>query len=286
MGFIKGKRPGPPVHSRMTDPDPKDNAGGAKPRRGDREPGHGPAAPNAWAYPVYELTVPSVRELDRRATEEYGIPGLILMENAARNLREHALEMLRGTRSAETLVLCGPGNNGGDGLALARHLSLFGVPVAIVLLGRPGATTDAGVNLGICERMGLDICGPGQFSQNPPGLVVDALFGTGLTRPPDGVAAELIEWTNHQRAQGSLVLSVDVPSGLDAQTGRALGDACVRAHRTVTLAAVKTGLTRLEAQPWLGDLAVADIGAPATLLAELGSPWKGFRGENRSGSTS
>lgn len=224
----------------------------------------------------------SVRELDRRAIEQYGIPGIVLMENAARNLREHALDLLGQARRPDALILAGPGNNGGDGLALARHLSLFGVSVTVVLAGTEGdeigSRGDAAVNLGIVRKMGLTIGGPEILPEEPPGLIVDALLGTGLSRPPQPPISSLIAWANEQRTRGSLILAVDVPSGLDAMTGQPLGGVCIRADRTVTLAAIKPGLTRLEAQAFLGDLSVVDIGAPAALLSALGAPWRGLPG--------
>lgn len=252
------------------------------PRYADREPREGPPPRPRPAHPVYELAVDAVRTLDRLAVERYGVPGIVLMENAARNLREHALDLLARARRPDVVVLCGPGNNGGDGLALARHLSNLGVPVSVVGVGEPGdPDSDAGVNRRIVERMGIARLEPEDLPESPsqtPGLVVDALFGTGLTRPIEGVAADLIAWAARARSRGSLVLAVDTPSGLDAQSGEPLSDACVRADRTVTLAAVKPGLSRLEAQGFVGDLAVADIGAPAALLGELGVPWTGRPG--------
>lgn len=265
-------------------PGPPPSPEAPRPRLGDHRPPREPDARPRPAYPIYELTVAAVRELDRRATADFAIPPILLMENAARNLRDHALDLLARARRPDAVILCGPGNNGGDGLALARHLALFGVPVRIILLAPPDPDSDPGVNLRIIEHMGLPLF-RADTRPDPtgdrPGLIVDALFGTGLTRPVQGIAGDLIAWANAQRDHGSLILAVDVPSGLNAETGAPLGDACIRADRTVTLAAVKTGLTRLEAQPYLGDLAVADIGAPACLLAELGVPWRGFPGEKR-----
>ena len=257
----------------------------ARPRFGDREPPAAAQPAAEPAYPVYELSVGAVRELDRRAIDEFGIPGIVLMENAARGLREHALELLARARRGDCVILCGPGNNGGDGFALARHLVAFGVPTTVVLLGdRDASGGDAATNLRVIERMSVpvrtaeELLSDASSGTDTPGLVIDALFGTGLARPPEGVAAALIGWAGSVRGRGGLILSVDVPSGLDATRGEPLGTACVRADRTVTLAAVKPGLTRLEAQGFVGDLAVADIGAPVSLLAELGSPCRGFRG--------
>lgn len=238
-----------------------------------RNPEHTPPA-----HPVYELTVNAVRDLDRRATEQFGIPGLVLMENAARGLRERALELLALAREPTVVIACGPGNNGGDGLALARHLANFGVDTTVVLAADASAVRgEAGVQLGIVRRMSIPLRTPAQTAGLTPGLVVDALFGTGLSRPVTGDSGTLIAWIGLARKAGSLVLSVDVPSGLNADTGEPLGRSCVGADRTVTLGAMKPGLSRLEAQPFVGEVVVADIGVPVSLLAELGAPWKGFR---------
>lgn len=257
----------------MTDTRPEQG-----PRFADREPhqpGTGRARP---AYPLYELTVPAVRALDRLATERFGIPPIVLMENAARELREQALALLDIARDPAAVILCGPGNNGGDGLALARHLANLGIPVRIVLLTDPTKLSpDAATNLRIVQAMGIPVTDPTADLPEAPGLVIDALFGTGLTRPVEGEAVRLVEWAQSCRSAGSLILAVDVPSGLDATSGEPLGTCCVRADRTLTLAAMKPGLTRLEAQPYVGDVTVGDIGAPVSLLAELGKPWEGFR---------
>lgn len=235
-----------------------------------------PARPEP-AYPVYELTVEAVRELDRRAVSDFGVPGVVLMENAGVALREQALAMLAEARSGEAVIVCGPGNNGGDGFVLARHLINRGVGVRVVLAGDPGRVRgDAATNLEILRRMGVAV-----EPVAPPlgaGLVVDALFGTGLDRAITGDAAGLVAWINDARRKGDRVLAVDVPSGLDATTGLPLGEACVAADRTVTLAGVKPGLTRLEAQPFVGELVVGDIGAPVALLRELGRPQGGSAG--------
>jgi NAD(P)H-hydrate epimerase len=263
---------------------PSDPPAPQGPRFADREPpDHAHPRPTP-AYPLFQLTVDAVRRLDHLAVTRHHVPSIVLMENAARALRDHALELLAQARRPDALILCGPGNNAGDGLALARHLANFGVPVRIVLAAGDELSPDAALNLRIARSMSIPETDPNAalaHPDDPPGLIVDALFGTGLSRPVSGPAADLIEGTHAARARGSLVLAVDVPSGLDATTGEPVGGPhapCVRADRTLTLAAVKPGLTRLEAQPFVGDLAVADIGAPAALLAELGVPWRGFPG--------
>jgi ADP-dependent NAD(P)H-hydrate dehydratase / NAD(P)H-hydrate epimerase len=224
----------------------------------------------------------SVRALDRAAIDRFAIPAIVLMENAALGILPAARAMLPSPES-EVVIFCGPGNNGGDGLALARHLSNEGTPVRVVLLSDHGRySAEAAINLRILQSITqkipnlqstLVLAPPRSMPSDTPGLVIDAMFGTGLIRPLEGFAREAAEWIASARAQGTSVLSVDVPSGLDADTGRPLGKACVRADATVTLAAVKPGLTKLEAQGYVGELSVASIGVPEALLAEFGKPW-------------
>jgi len=226
---------------------------------------------------AYVLTREAVREVDRRAVEELGVPSIVLMENAALALADAAIGVLCETGGRRALVVCGPGSNGGDGLAVARHLHNAGADVRVALAGRAGAYRgDASINLEIVERMGLAIADASEGSladagDPRPDLVVDALFGTGLTRPLEGAMAALVGQINDLRARGALVLAVDLPSGLDADRGEVLG-AVVRADLTVTLAGVKPGLLRLEAQEVVGELIVGDIGCPRELIEELGDP--------------
>lgn len=263
---------------------------------------HGPSLPPARTgveARVYEITSANGRLLDRLATTEFAIPSIVLMENAAIGLCAHALEMLGDGAGTETgagagvVVLCGPGNNGGDGLALARHLHNHALAVRVVLSTDPDHYTgDAKANLDIITRMGLDTIGAGAFlaapPSSPPALIVDALLGTGLARPVEGVLAELIAWANTTRAQRpglTRTLAADIPSGLDADTGRAPGDSgdsgesggngdslrapVVIADRTVTFAALKLAMSRVEAQPYLGETYIAPIGVPIALLDRL-----------------
>ena len=231
-----------------------------------------PTSPRAaLGYPIYELSVDRIRELDRAAIEEFSIPGIALMENAARSLVRHALGMLDEMGSDHAMICCGPGNNGGDGLALARHLAGHRARVTIALAHDPGDYKgDARINHRIVERMRLPIVTPGSLPVQRGVLIVDALFGTGLARPPGGVYAGLIRWINDSRASGASVLAVDTPSGLDAQTGTPM-DPCVIADRTVTLAALKPGFSSLDAQHVLGRVSVESIGVPIELLDRLGT---------------
>lgn len=212
-----------------------------------------------------------MREVDRLAVERLGIPSLLLMENAASACGAAVLEML-GAERGDVLVVCGSGNNGGDGLALLRHLDAAGVrATALLVCGEP-RTDDARANLAMALRSGLDVrVGPdevgvwfrAQAQGLKPAVIVDAIFGTGLSRAVDAEMAAVIGTIGVLRSQGARVLAVDVPSGLDADTGQVLG-VCVRAHVTMTLVALKQGI--VAGLEHCGDVRVAGIGLPRTLL--------------------
>ncbi len=214
---------------------------------------------------MVRLTRTQMREIDRRAIEEYHIPGIVLMENAARCAVDVARGMLRreGLRSA--LILCGGGNNGGDGLAIARHLHNRGTPVFIGLATDPaGYTGDALVNWRIVSAMSLPHAPatPQLIAAHSRDLVIDAIFGTGLSEAPRHPFAEIAAAINDDTGA---VLAVDVPSGLDCDSGHPHG-ACVRANVTVTFVAEKTGFTDPFAKRFLGDVVVGDIGCPPELI--------------------
>ncbi len=210
----------------------------------------------------------AVRAVDRAAIDEFGIPGIVLMENAARGLADRAMQMLESSPGAHrVLIVCGSGNNGGDGYAVARHLHSRRVEVAIASLGHPNEKSDADINRGICERMRLPIVDASQLRDADDfALIIDAIFGTGLDRDVSGGAARVIQWINNAERP---VLAVDVPSGMDCDSGRALG-ACVRATSTVTFVGLKPGYLELDAQKLLGEVVVADIGVPQELLVRFG----------------
>jgi NAD(P)H-hydrate epimerase len=209
------------------------------------------------------LSRAQVREIDRMAIEDYGIPGIVLMENAARGLANVALDMLEDAthEPPHALIACGKGNNGGDGYALARHLTNANVKVTIASLGDPRPEGDAGINAAICRKMAIDTRSLAEVDDaSSYDLVVDALFGTGLDRAIEGPGAEAIEWIN---ASGVHVLAVDVPSGLDCDIGAPLGPV-VKSQKTVTFVAMKPGFTLVQASPYLGEVIVVDIGAPVS----------------------
>ena len=227
-----------------------------------------------------------MRELDRHTIEALGVAGEILMETAGRAVLECVLEQLAlvegsgagAGNGAEVCVVCGGGNNGGDGFVVARHLQLLGIPVRLALLGDAARIRgDAAANLERARQIHVPEEGP---AWSPPGrgVIVDAVFGTGLARAVEGVAAEAIERINRARA-GSRelrVVAVDLPSGLDSDTGQILGVA-VEADATVTMALPKLGLTLEPGRSCAGEVLVARIGiaeqAPGVSpRAELWSP--------------
>jgi NAD(P)H-hydrate epimerase len=200
------------------------------------------------------------------------------MENAARGAAEAAIR-LHQEAAGRVVCVAGPGNNGGDALAVARHLAIAGIPVGVAILdGRSGSppTGDAGVQLSIVEAMQLPLRHLSGASAGPDlarmlaeaALVVDGLFGTGLDRALEGAAADCVAAIN---GSGVPILSLDVPSGLDCDSGRPLGP-CVRATRTVTFVAPKLGFAEPSSREWTGDVVVAGIGAPLDWPPEGGVP--------------
>jgi NAD(P)H-hydrate epimerase len=218
------------------------------------------------------LSREQVRTLDRKAIEAFGIPGIVLMENAGRGTAELLLSL--GV-SGRVVLCCGKGNNGGDGFVIARHLANRGVPVRVLLCSRPEELQgDAAVNYRIIAKSGLPVV---ELTSKPLDLtalrhelsvaewVVDALFGTGLTGPLRGPFDQIVEAINAAPAR---VLAVDIPSGLDCDTGQPLGPT-VRAHHTATMAALKKGFADPAARAWLGAVHLVDIGVPAALLSQV-----------------
>ncbi len=216
----------------------------------------------------------SLRTIDALALSRYGLPTLLLMENAARALADHSLALLPASNPT-AIILCGPGNNGGDGLAAARHLHNAGVRVAIALTSPQPRSPDAQFHLQVARRMNLPIHDASHDAPKAASdaaaaiggacLIVDAMLGTGLVRPPEGPIRDLISWTNSVAETGLPVLAADIPSGLDADSGAPL-DLAIHASATVTFAGLKLGFLSLSAQPFLGEVMVADIGVPRELL--------------------
>jgi hydroxyethylthiazole kinase-like uncharacterized protein yjeF len=214
---------------------------------------------------MIRLTRAQVRQVDKLAIEQFHIPGIVLMENAARAVAQEACRMLGNDCCGEILILCGGGNNGGDGLAAARHLHNLGADVHIAFTVDPGGYKgDALINWEIVRAMKIPSrpFRAEQLHQLSPILVIDAIFGTGLSQPPREPFAEIAQSVN---SSGLPVLAVDLPSGLDCDTGLPLG-ACIVAKETVTFVAEKVGFEKAEAQRFLGKIRVADIGCPKELI--------------------
>ncbi len=223
--------------------------------------------------PELVLTREGARELDRRAIEEYGIPALLLMENAGRACADAALEMLTSKREG-VLVLCGVGNNGGDGLVVARTLWNRGREVRVLCAGSRARLEAASQEVRTNARLWQGLGRPIEFVESEEtvrvraaelrtaALLVDALFGTGLARPLAGLQAALVRGMN---ASLRPILAVDLPSGLDADSGEVLGEA-VRAEATVTFVAKKPGIGRGRGPELCGRVRVAEIGIPRFLL--------------------
>jgi NAD(P)H-hydrate epimerase len=219
------------------------------------------------------LTREQVRNLDRRAIEEFGVPGVVLMENAGRGAAEVLISL--GCRGP-VVICCGKGNNGGDGFVIARHLDNQGIPVRVILFAQPDQLTgDAAVNYQIIARSGLELLVHDVERVDEKAVesklakvewIVDALFGTGITGPVRKPFDQIIKCMNESHRH---ILAVDIPSGLDCDTGLPLGPT-VRAEHTVTFVAEKIGFANPEAKSWIGRVHVVDIGAPRLLVEELG----------------
>jgi len=217
---------------------------------------------------MIRLTRWQSHQIDRLSMEQYHLPGIVLMENAARSAADAACDMLGGVRGRNVLILCGGGNNGGDGLAVARHLHNRGAEISIALTIDPSRYhADARTNWDIVSAMRLP-CHPAQpeaIAQSQADLLVDAIFGTGLTDAPRDPFPMIVDAITHA---GRPVLAIDLPSGMDCDTGQPPG-ACVRATRTITFVAEKAGFAAPSAQQYLGTVTVGDIGCPVELLTQI-----------------
>jgi NAD(P)H-hydrate epimerase len=212
------------------------------------------------------LTREQVRDVDRRAIEDFGMLGLVLMENAGRN----SAELLRTLGiNGPVAICCGKGNNGGDGFVIARHLENAGVDVRVLLCVSPASLIgDARTNLNILEQGHTPIIVPPfDWKTELAGSdwVVDALLGTGT----QGTIREpFVSAINAINSSGCKVYGVDLPSGFDCDTGQPLG-VCVRANHTATFVARKVGFDHPGSTAWTGTVHVIDIGVPRLLLESL-----------------
>jgi NAD(P)H-hydrate epimerase len=218
-----------------------------------------------------------VRAFDAWAINETGVPGAVLMENAGRSCAELIMEKLRDAARPRVCVFCGSGNNGGDGYVAARHLRNSGFNVRVVLCGpREKVKGDAAINLDILERLGqsiklLDVNRPNAAEQVKAfgegfDMVVDALFGTGLKGRLSDEYIRVIESINSLDCP---IVAVDIPSGLDCDTGQPL-PAAIRASFTVTFVAVKKGFAAACAADYTGEIHIASIGVEPADARRMG----------------
>jgi len=215
------------------------------------------------------VSVSQMRRADELAIKRYGIPALLLMDNAGRCVAE-AVRKLKASRKEKIVVLTGGGNNGGDGIAAARYLKGWGYPVDVLWLKNPAEWTGSpALHVAIARRLGVRfksfsaIAAARRIHElRRAGVIVDALLGTGARGPLRVPFFDAIATINAARRP---VVAVDLPSGLDADSGLPL-EVAVKARITVTLAAPKMGLLKGSAKPYVGRLVVADIGLPHELL--------------------
>jgi NAD(P)H-hydrate epimerase len=216
------------------------------------------------------LTRDQCRELDRRATAEFGIHSLVLMENAGRGCVD-VLERLG--IDGPVVILCGKGNNAGDGFVIARHLDIRGYACRVLLVSRPEELAgDAAVNFAILSKLGVPTMPFDPASELPTDAawIVDALLGTGARGEPRPPFDAAIDWINARDAK-TQALAVDVPSGLDCDTGQPARHT-VRADHTCAFAVLKVGFTNPAAKPYLGTIHLCDIGVPPRLTADAFRP--------------
>lgn len=211
------------------------------------------------------ITAKQAKKIDIEAREKFGISTLVLMENAGRAVADEAVGVLRGRKQAA--IFCGKGNNGGDGFVAARHLLAYGVKPHIFLAGRiQDVKNEAKINLEILLRLKQKIIEAEEGNLflienkiSKCGLIIDALLGVGLAGEVKEIYRDLIGIINTSKAY---ILSVDIPSGLDAGTGKVLGS-CVKANQTVTFIAKKSGMVIGDGPKYCGRIVVRGLGIPA-----------------------
>jgi len=221
------------------------------------------------------LTISQTQDLDQILVSHLGLPVMVLMENAGRHAAELARQMLgKSINNKKIIILCGTGNNAGDGMVAGRYLHNLGANILVIL------TSDVTIlkkepklQAEILAKMQVNIktFGENNFELikkqlRTADLIIDALLGFGSVGDPREPAKTLINLANQTQTK---ILAVDLPSGLNADTGIA-GNPTIKANSTITLALPKVGLIKPEAHPWIGDLYVADIGVPRIAYEKLG----------------
>jgi NAD(P)H-hydrate epimerase len=224
---------------------------------------------------MYVVTAQQMKDMDRLTIESFGIPGIVLMENAARGATDSLYRHFPNFRSLKVGVAAGHGNNGGDGFVMARYLASANVSVNVYLLSkRKKVKGDAAVNLKLLDRMNVpvhEVTDVAAFESHQDrmrscDLWIDAMLGTGLTSDVRGLFKEMITFLD---AEKTPVLAVDIPSGLDSDTGKPRG-CCVQATVTVTFGLPKIGHVMLPGSEFVGKLEIIDIGIPPGVVDEVG----------------
>jgi len=220
---------------------------------------------------VKQVTAKQIQNLDNIAINKYEIDSLFLMENAGKAVADEVASILINKKTKKVAIVCGKGNNGGDGFVAARYLLNQGFEVKNFLLGKvKEITSDAYANLEMLLNLGqkiYEIPNIKSFNRYKKNIrdcqiVIDAIFGVGLKGKLREPAKTVINFLNRSKRQ---VVSVDVPSGLDATTGFVLGT-CVKADRTVTFTLAKKGFFINQGPKFIGKLKIADIGVPKNLV--------------------
>ncbi|MCX5680967.1 MAG: NAD(P)H-hydrate epimerase [Candidatus Omnitrophica bacterium] len=211
------------------------------------------------------FSVQQAQAIDRFAIEQLGIPSLVLMENAGRLTAAEIIKALKTKRKNLIIIFCGSGNNGGDGFVIARHLWASGISVKVFLIGTPqDLKSDPAINYQILKKLKCSVRCIRKVDKKVLAelkratLIVDAIFGIGLSRSVGEPYKSIMDAINQTKKS---VVAVDVPSGMDATTGKALGT-CVKASLTVTFAVMKKGFLTAPSHRYAGKVIVADIGIP------------------------
>jgi len=216
------------------------------------------------------VTSQQMREIDRKAIEENNLSGLVLMENAGLRIFQNLKIIYPNLRLKKIVIFSGSGNNGGDGFVVARHLYNYGVKVKVFLLAPFNKIKgEAEENLNVITKMGVELFEAEttkleeiQKAIQNSGLIIDAILGTGLQGKVTGLKAKIIDLINIANKE---VVAIDVPSGLDADTGKIKGP-CIKAAHTITLALPKIGLLIFPGASYAGKVTVEDIGIPSYLF--------------------
>jgi hydroxyethylthiazole kinase-like uncharacterized protein yjeF len=223
---------------------------------------------------MFIVTSEEMREMDRLTRESFGIPGVVLMENAGRGAAQVLFKEVPDLQNKKVGIMAGKGNNGGDGFVIARYLAENGVPVSVYILTKKKKVKgDAAGNLQLIEKMNIpikEVTDGAAFASYMSDLAhydlwVDAILGTGLQSDVRGFFKDVIDFLNHT---GNPIVAVDIPSGLNSDTGAVCG-ACIKAAATVTFGLPKIGQVIYPGIEFVGSLAVVDIGIPEMVIGQV-----------------